>query len=45
MNVDLAEFTWVDFARATDIVAKGGAAAELMLPEVRSAYQAKIEGR
>ena len=45
VNVDLAEFTWVDFTRATDIVAKGAAATELMLPQIRSAYQAKVEGR
>ena len=45
VDVDLAGFTWVDFTRATDIVAKGAAATALMLPQIQSAYQAKIEGR
>ena len=45
VDVDLAEFTWVDFTRAVDIVAKGATATTLMLPQIQSAYQAKIEGR
>ncbi len=45
VDVELAEFTWVDFTRAADIVDKGAAAAKLMLPQIQSAYQAKIEGQ
>jgi hypothetical protein len=44
VNVDLAEFTWVDFTRAADIVEKGAAATKVVLPLIQSAYQAKIEG-
>ena len=35
INTELAEFTWTDFHRASELIARGAAAAERALPQIR----------
>ena len=42
VNVDMAEFTWIDFHRAVDIVERGRQAGELAAPRVRAAMEERL---
>jgi NTE family protein len=44
VNVDLTEFTWIDFPRAAEIAHKGAEATKAMVPEIRSLYRARLNG-
>jgi NTE family protein len=37
LNIDLADFTWIEFYRAEEIIERGAAATEAMLPVIRDA--------
>jgi NTE family protein len=37
LNIDLAGFTWIEFYRAEEIIERGAAATEAMLPAIRDA--------
>ena len=43
VNVDTAEFTWIDFHRATEIVARGYEAGARMAPEVGAALDRRLD--
>jgi NTE family protein len=42
VNVDMAEFTWIDFHRALDIIERGRRAGERVVPEVRAAMDRRL---
>jgi NTE family protein len=42
INVDLADFTWIDFTSAIPIVERGAQAAEAALPAIREAYEQRL---
>jgi NTE family protein len=44
VNVDLADFTWIDFTSAIPIVERGAEAAEAALPAIREAYEQRLAG-
>ena len=41
LNIDLADFSWVEFYRAEEIIERGAAATEAMLPMIRDALSAR----
>jgi len=44
VNVDLADFTWIDFTSAIPIVERGASAADAALPAIREAYEQRLAG-
>jgi NTE family protein len=42
VNVDLAEFTWIDFHRALDIIERGRSAGKLVLDDVRAVIDRRL---
>ena len=42
VNVEMAEFTWVDFHRATEIITRGQEAGERAVTKVREALEARV---
>jgi NTE family protein len=44
VNVDLADFTWIDFTSAIPIVERGAEAADAALPAIRQAYEQRLAG-
>ncbi len=44
VNVDLADFTWIDFTSAVPIVERGAKAAKASLPTIREAYEQRLAG-
>ncbi len=44
VNVDLADFTWIDFTSAIPIVERGAKAADAALPAIRQAYEQRLAG-
>jgi hypothetical protein len=44
VNVDLADFTWIDFTSAVPIVERGATAAAAALPAIRDAYEQRLAG-
>ena len=41
LNIDLADFTWIEFYRAEEIIERGAAATEAMLPAIREALASR----
>jgi NTE family protein len=41
LNIDLADFTWIEFYRAEEIIERGAAATEAMLPAIRDALASR----
>ncbi len=44
VNVDLADFTWIDFTSAIPIVERGAKAADAAMPAIREAYEQRLAG-
>ena len=44
INVDLADYTWIDFTSAIPIIERGAVAAEAALPAIREAYEQRLAG-
>ncbi len=44
VNVDLADFTWIDFLAAPEIVERGTRAATAALPAIRAMYEERLAG-
>lgn len=42
INPDLSDFTWIEYYRADELIARGAEAAERALPAIRKAVEAKI---
>jgi hypothetical protein len=42
VNVDLAEFTWIDFPRALEIIERGRSAGEAAVPDIRAAIDRRL---
>ena len=45
LNIDLADFTWIEFYRAEEIIERGAAATEAMLPAIRDALATRRVAR
>jgi NTE family protein len=44
INPDLSDFTWIEYYRADELIARGAEAAERALPAIVKAIDAKLEG-
>jgi NTE family protein len=44
VNVDLADYTWIDFTAALPIIERGAKAADASLPAIREAYEQRLAG-
>jgi NTE family protein len=44
VNVDLADYTWIDFTAALPIIERGAKAADASLPAIRDAYEQRLDG-
>jgi len=42
VNVDMAEFTWIDFHKALDIIERGRQAGSPAAPRVRAAIEERL---
>jgi NTE family protein len=42
INVDLAEFTWIDFHRGLDIIERGRVAGQAVVPDIRAAFDSRL---
>lgn len=45
INVNLADFTWIEFYRALELIERGRAAAEPAIEHVREAYADRVAAR
>jgi NTE family protein len=44
INVDLSDFTWIEFYRADELIERGAEAAERVVPEIKEALAGGREG-
>ncbi len=44
INVDLADYTWIDFTAALPIIERGAKAADEAMPVIRETYEARLAG-
>jgi len=44
VNVNLADYTWIDFTAALAIIERGAQAGDAALPAIREAYEQRLAG-